>query len=82
MAAHASHSTLVAGAFAVPLLTPAGEPSFIREVSRTVEAVADVTEGAGTLAGAVTSATANSTLAVATAAAIIATSSLSLGREA
>ena len=74
-------STFVPGAFGVLLLTLAGEPSFVREVSRTVGAVADVAEGAGTLAGAVNFAAANTTVAVTTTAANIATSSLSLARE-
>ena len=75
-------STFVAGAFGVLLLTLAGEPSFIREGSRTVGAVADVAEGAGTLAGAVTFEAANATVSVTTTAADIATSSLSLARVA
>ena len=74
-------STVVAGAFAVLLLTLAGKPSFVREVSRTMGAVADVAEGAGTLAGAMTHAAANATVAVISIAANIATSSLSLARE-
>ena len=75
-------STFVAGAFGVLMLTLACEPSFIREVSRTVGAVADVAEGAWTLAGAMTFAAANATVAVTTTAANIATSCLSLAREA
>ena len=74
MAAHASHFHVCG--------TLAGEPSFIREVSRTVGVVADVAEGAETLAGAVNFAAANATVAVTTTAADIATSSLSLAREA
>ena len=68
-------STVVAGAFAVLLLTLAGEPSFVREVSRTMGAVVDVAEEAGTLAGAMTHAADNATVAVITIAADIATSS-------
>ena len=67
---------------AVGLLAVAREPSFLRELSRTATAVADVAEGAGSLASAATFAAANATVAVTTTAAGLASSSLSLAKEA
>ena len=76
-----------AGAFwlfagAVLLISLASEPAFLKEMARTAGAVADAAEGAGSLAGAVTHAAANATVAVTSTAAGIASTSLTLAREA
>ena len=60
----------------------AQEPSFLRELSRTATAVADVAEAAGSLGAGSLHLAANATVAVTTTAASLATSSLSLAREA
>ena len=75
-------NTVVLGALAILLLTLAGEPLFLKEVARTLGAVAVVAEGAGALTGAVAHAAANATVAVTSTAASLATSSLSIAREA
>ena len=53
----------------------------MRELSRTASAVAEVAEGAGSLASAATQAAANATIAVTSTASSLASSSLSLARE-
>ena len=58
------------------------EPGFVKEVSRTAAAVADVAEGTGALASSAAHAAANATVAVTTTAASLASSSLSLAKEA
>ena len=67
---------------AVVLLAVAREPSLLRELLRTATAFADVAEGAGSLASAASFAAANATVAVTTTAAGLASSSLSLAKEA
>ena len=64
------------------LVTMFSEPSLLKEMSRTAGAVANAAEGAGSLAGAVTHAAANATVAVTSTAAGIASTSLTLAREA
>ena len=75
-------NTLWLGVVGVFLLSLASEPQFLKEVSRTVGAVADVAEGAGSLAGALFHAAANATVAVTSTAAGLASTSLTLAREA
>ena len=59
-------------------VTMFSEPSLLKDMSRTAGAVASAAEGAGSLAGAVTHAAANATVAVTSTAAGIASTSLTL----